>query len=140
MASVLAKAKQYGKRIIGYPTEEEDVPVVSVAHWIRGLSQDPKRDVRPLVQLPHLFSIDTHRYPQILNYAESIFPITGWITRYSMYLSVSSVDLPTHASHSDLGWLYGDVVAGLTVGIVVVPQSMSYAIVSITSSHVRQAG
>lgn len=63
MASVLAKAKQYGKRIIGYPTEEEDVPVVSVAHWIRGLSQDPKRDVRPLVQLPHLFLIDTHRYP-----------------------------------------------------------------------------
>ena len=29
--------------------------------------------------------------------------------------------------HSDTGWLYGDVVAGLTVGIVVVPQSMSYA-------------
>ena len=27
----------------------------------------------------------------------------------------------------DVGWLYGDVVAGLTVGIVVVPQSMSYA-------------
>lgn len=27
----------------------------------------------------------------------------------------------------DLGWLYGDVIAGLTVGIVVVPQSMSYA-------------
>lgn len=27
----------------------------------------------------------------------------------------------------DRGWLYGDLVAGLTVGIVVVPQSMSYA-------------
>ncbi|EIW60605.1 sulfate permease [Trametes versicolor FP-101664 SS1] len=44
-----------------------------------------------------------------LRYVESLFPIVGWITRYN------------------LGWLYGDVVAGLTVGIVVVPQSMSYA-------------
>ncbi|RPD65885.1 sulfate permease [Lentinus tigrinus ALCF2SS1-7] len=44
-----------------------------------------------------------------LRYVESLFPIVGWITRYN------------------LGWLYGDVIAGLTVGIVVVPQSMSYA-------------
>lgn len=28
---------------------------------------------------------------------------------------------------SDLGWLYGDVIAGFTVGVVAVPQSMSYA-------------
>lgn len=42
-------------------------------------------------------------------YVERLFPILGWITRYNF------------------GWLYGDVVAGLTVGIVVVPQSMSYA-------------
>lgn len=33
----------------------------------------------------------------------------------------------------DFGWLYGDIVAGLTVGIVVVPQSMSYAQVRDTS-------
>ncbi|KAI0078989.1 sulfate permease [Panus rudis PR-1116 ss-1] len=44
-----------------------------------------------------------------IDYLESLFPIIGWITRYNF------------------GWLYGDVVAGLTVGIVVVPQSMSYA-------------
>ena len=30
-------------------------------------------------------------------------------------------------SSTDLGWAYGDLVAGLTVGIVLVPQSMSYA-------------
>lgn len=29
----------------------------------------------------------------------------------------------------DLGWLTGDLIAGITVGLVVVPQSMSYAIV-----------
>ncbi len=27
----------------------------------------------------------------------------------------------------DFGWLTGDLIAGITVGIVVVPQSMSYA-------------
>lgn len=32
-----------------------------------------------------------------------------------------------HDINLDLGWLTGDVIAGLTVGIVVVPQSMSYA-------------
>lgn len=44
-----------------------------------------------------------------LNYIISIFPILTWIYRYNWK------------------WLYGDVVAGITVGVVVVPQSMSYA-------------
>ncbi|EPQ58456.1 sulfate permease [Gloeophyllum trabeum ATCC 11539] len=45
----------------------------------------------------------------LINYLTSLFPILGWITRYN------------------LGWLTGDVIAGLTVGMVLVPQSMSYA-------------
>ncbi|KAL1740395.1 sulfate transporter family-domain-containing protein [Schizophyllum fasciatum] len=44
-----------------------------------------------------------------ISYLSSLFPIFGWITRYN------------------LGWLSGDVVAGLTVGMVLVPQGMSYA-------------
>ncbi|KIP06016.1 hypothetical protein PHLGIDRAFT_107526 [Phlebiopsis gigantea 11061_1 CR5-6] len=90
MASAYTKAKKWGKKAIGYPNER--VPTVSVAHWLRGLSQDPKRDA--------------------LSYVHSLFPITSWITRYN------------------LGWLSGDIVAGLTVGIVVVPQSMSYAVIA----------
>lgn len=46
---------------------------------------------------------------RILNYLISLFPILTWIYRYNFK------------------WLYGDVIAGITVGIVVVPQSMSYA-------------
>ncbi|SJL01238.1 related to sulfate permease II [Armillaria ostoyae] len=46
---------------------------------------------------------------RVVNYFVSLFPIFGWITRYN------------------LGWLTGDVIAGLTVGMVIVPQSMSYA-------------
>ncbi|TID17036.1 SulP family sulfate permease [Venturia nashicola] len=45
----------------------------------------------------------------IFLYFYSLFPFTHWITRYN------------------LQWFYGDLVAGLTVGAVVVPQSMAYA-------------
>ncbi|KAG2077793.1 sulfate permease [Suillus decipiens] len=44
-----------------------------------------------------------------VNYLISLFPILGWISRYNW------------------GWLTGDLVAGLTVGMVLVPQGMSYA-------------
>ncbi|KAF5357804.1 hypothetical protein D9756_001866 [Leucocoprinus leucothites] len=51
----------------------------------------------------------TNPLPHINNYLLSLFPIITWIHRYN------------------LGWLYGDIIAGLTVGIVLVPQAMSYA-------------
>ncbi|KAI0807264.1 sulfate permease [Fomes fomentarius] len=46
---------------------------------------------------------------RVVDYVVNLFPIFGWITRYN------------------LGWASGDLIAGLTVGIVLVPQSMSYA-------------
>ena len=42
-------------------------------------------------------------------YARNLFPFTRWIMRYN------------------LQWLAGDLVAGITVGCVVVPQGMAYA-------------
>lgn len=48
----------------------------------------------------------------ILAWARSLFPFTRWITRYNTQ------------------WLYGDLVAGITVGCVVVPQSMAYALLA----------
>ena len=52
-------------------------------------------------------------------------------------VTVRPLSLPFYLRHlltvshtrvqTDLGWLSGDVIAGLTVGIVGVPQSMSYA-------------
>lgn len=47
-----------------------------------------------------------------VHYLRRLFPILGWITRYNV------------------GWLTGDVIAGLTVGMVLVPQSMSYATIA----------
>lgn len=46
-------------------------------------------------------------------YFASLFPIAKWILHYN------------------LSWLYGDFVAGITVGVVLVPQSMSYAQVAL---------
>ncbi|EFR02965.1 sulfate permease 2 [Nannizzia gypsea CBS 118893] len=45
----------------------------------------------------------------IVNYLVGLFPFLSWITRYNVQ------------------WLVGDIVAGLTVGVVVVPQGMAYA-------------
>lgn len=44
-----------------------------------------------------------------LRYLRSLFPFTTWIMRYNVQ------------------WLIGDLVAGITVGCVVIPQSMAYA-------------
>jgi sodium-independent sulfate anion transporter 11 len=57
------------------------------------------------------FLRENHFHPGhfVIDYLRRLFPILGWITKYN------------------LGWLSGDLVAGLTVGIILVPQSMSYA-------------
>ncbi|KAK3688089.1 sulfate transporter family-domain-containing protein [Podospora appendiculata] len=48
-------------------------------------------------------------YTGVLNYLRELFPFLGWIFHYN------------------LTWLLGDVIAGVTVGFVVVPQGMAYA-------------
>ncbi|KNZ75409.1 putative sulfate permease C3H7.02 [Termitomyces sp. J132] len=49
---------------------------------------------------------------RLVDYVISLFPVLQWITRYNFQ------------------WLTGDLIAGLTVGIVVVPQGMSYATIA----------
>ncbi|KAG7905015.1 hypothetical protein KL905_002814 [Ogataea polymorpha] len=48
---------------------------------------------------------------KVASYVKSLFPILGWIGHYPFTPS----------------WIYSDFVAGVTVAIVLVPQSMSYA-------------
>jgi sodium-independent sulfate anion transporter 11 len=51
-----------------------------------------------------------HNLPHyIQEYIISLFPIASWIHRYNV------------------AWLIRDLIAGITVGVVVVPQSMGYA-------------
>ncbi|VDC07894.1 unnamed protein product [Peniophora sp. CBMAI 1063] len=60
---------------------------------------------------------DVFRNPkdEAIHYVKRLFPILTWIGRYNV------------------GWLTGDIIAGLTVGIVLVPQSMSYATIATLS-------
>ncbi|KAF4126513.1 solute carrier family 26 (sodium-independent sulfate anion transporter), member 11 [Geosmithia morbida] len=44
-----------------------------------------------------------------MRYVQSLFPATSWIGRYCMR------------------WLLGDSIAGITIGLVIVPQAMAYA-------------
>ncbi|KAL1866368.1 hypothetical protein VTK73DRAFT_4746 [Phialemonium thermophilum] len=55
----------------------------------------------------HLPTADSVR-----SYIRSLLPFLGWITHYN------------------LTWLLGDLVAGITVGFVVVPQGMAYALLA----------
>ena len=48
----------------------------------------------------------------VLGYLDSLFPIRRWILSYNMQ------------------WLIGDLIAGITVALLLVPQSMSYASVA----------
>lgn len=45
------------------------------------------------------------------------------------------MSISTSLIRPDFGWLTGDLIAGITVGIVLVPQSMSYAQVNTTPPH-----
>jgi len=47
-----------------------------------------------------------------IRYLTSLFPCIDWIPRYN------------------LRWMLGDAIAGLTVGLVVVPQAMAYALLA----------
>lgn len=46
------------------------------------------------------------------DYFHDLFPSAQWITRYN------------------LRWLLGDSIAGLTIGLVIVPQAMAYALLA----------
>ncbi|KAL5117849.1 hypothetical protein ACEQ8H_004167 [Pleosporales sp. CAS-2024a] len=48
----------------------------------------------------------------IAEYVSELFPSVHWIQRYN------------------LSWLVGDLIAGITVGLVVVPQAMAYALLA----------
>ncbi|KAJ3855593.1 sulfate transporter family-domain-containing protein [Lentinula lateritia] len=69
----------------------------------------PERVVPVVTVKDWLSQFNRNPIQQAINYVVGLFPIIGWISRYN------------------LGWLTGDVIAGLTVGIVLVPQGMSYA-------------
>lgn len=56
-----------------------------------------------------LSNVFSHPGQKAVEYFDALFPFTKWILSYNTQ------------------WLIGDLIAGITVGLVVVPQSLSYA-------------
>lgn len=69
----------------------------------------PEYDEPVVTVLDYGKSIFNNPVSKGIHYIRSLFPICNWILHYNYK------------------WLYGDLVAGITVGVVLVPQSMSYA-------------
>jgi sodium-independent sulfate anion transporter 11 len=64
------------------------------------------------------------------DYFVSLFPIFTWIHRYNLTVRTSiSMYQPKRLKTNffSIQWLLSDIIAGVTVGIVVVPQGMGYA-------------
>ncbi|CDO96255.1 unnamed protein product [Kluyveromyces dobzhanskii CBS 2104] len=85
------------------------------------------------VTIQQIYSHDTVRVP---NYQETVVDAKQlYDQKFRSHLTLSSAGnyltslfpLLKWAHHYNFNWLYNDLVAGITVGCVLVPQSMSYA-------------
>ncbi|CAB60015.1 putative sulfate permease C3H7.02 [Schizosaccharomyces pombe] len=72
-----------------------------------------------LASIPQWFkkNVTSNIFKNFLHYLKSLFPIIEWLPNYNPY------------------WLINDLIAGITVGCVVVPQGMSYAKVATLPSE-----
>lgn len=72
-------------------------------------------------------TVDTYSYnepePTSIDWVREVTPSGAQIARYFLHL----FPFLTWITNYNLQWLFGDLVAGITVGAVVVPQGMAYA-------------
>ncbi|CAN8099806.1 unnamed protein product [Discula destructiva] len=77
--------------------------------WSEGSDQPADTFIEEPLHVSEYFKQLTPTGKGIFNYVYSLFPFLHWIGRYNFI------------------WLAGDLVAGITIGAVVVPQGMGYA-------------
>ncbi|KAH6918940.1 high affinity sulfate permease [Coprinopsis sp. MPI-PUGE-AT-0042] len=81
----------------------------SVKRWGKRVVKHPEETVPIVSSTAWAQDIAENPASKVKSYLLSVFPIIQWLPRYNF------------------GWLSGDLIAGITVGMVVVPQGMSYA-------------
>ncbi|PPQ64651.1 hypothetical protein CVT26_002741 [Gymnopilus dilepis] len=84
----------------------------SVKRWGKRVIGYPETNVPVASTVEYSSRIFQNPVQRLHDYVLSLFPIITWIGKYN------------------LGWFTGDLIAGLTVGIVLVPQGMSYALIA----------
>lgn len=98
-----------GEKILRIPFQDSKEPhqdrVTRGESIAEAIQADPYIDQEPSVTEWLSELIPSRR--EALNFGKSLFPFTEWLPRYN------------------LQWFIGDLVAGVTVGCVVVPQSGS---------------
>ncbi|KAJ4310601.1 hypothetical protein N0V94_008358 [Neodidymelliopsis sp. IMI 364377] len=97
---------------------------------VLGINVDYRREADPLENSGALSvsSVDTYveREPTASEYLSKFTPSFSAFKRYlrSLFPFLDWI------FHYNLTWLFGDVVAGVTVGFVVIPQGMAYALLA----------
>ncbi|KAL7411309.1 sulfate permease [Mrakia frigida] len=74
--------------------------------WVIGYKED---EAEIISSSSYLKELTQNPGEGVKNYVKSLFPFITWLPQYN------------------LQWAIGDLIAGITVGMVLVPQSMSYA-------------
>ncbi|EAU88189.2 high affinity sulfate permease [Coprinopsis cinerea okayama7 len=77
--------------------------------WSKRVVKHPEETVPIISSTAWAQGLFDHPTNKFGAYVLSLFPIVQWLPRYNF------------------GWLSGDLIAGITVGMVVIPQGMSYA-------------
>jgi sodium-independent sulfate anion transporter 11 len=118
--------KRWARRVVNAP--ENPAPTVSSKDWVKShFDTSPKNAVRGFSSLS-IARIHSH------------IPAGPWLPQVSFPCLSMGTQLQRRVVRpyilrilqclNDLPRLYGDLIAGLTVGLVLVPQGMSYAKVS----------
>ncbi|CCC10385.1 hypothetical protein SMACR_02956 [Sordaria macrospora] len=109
MSTAWGKAGRFTAKALGIKLQDKD-PYDEVT---RGESIISNHTTSSFVEEPpHTSEFLRELVPsgkQLGDYAISLFPFTSWI------------------GHYNLQWLVGDLVAGITIGAIVIPQGMAYA-------------
>lgn len=76
-----------------------------------------------------IISYYTEPEPTVVEWLRSLVPHPSEITKYARGIFLFTRWMP----HYNLTWFTGDAIAGLTVGFVVIPQAMAYALLAMLS-------
>ncbi|GHJ83974.1 hypothetical protein NliqN6_0376 [Naganishia liquefaciens] len=109
-ATTSPPASLFGPTVFNSGRNEKSRPIVAKARRTAKKVLSVPEDAPETVHTFDFLKGNTGNVKEsVITYVKSLFPFLQWLPRYN------------------LQWLIGDLIAGITVGIVLVPQALSYA-------------